>query len=172
MEQGQESQRRPGGVATYPLVLTNLGRQRCVVVGGGAVAERKVCGLIAGGARPLVISPTLTPQLAAWHAAGLLEYLDRPYREGDLDGAFVIVAATNDRAVNAQIAARYAEQPVLLNIVDDPPAGTMHTVATVRSGDLLLTVSTGGADPRRAARVRRELAERYGEDQPPAPRPD
>lgn len=72
----------------YPIVLTNLAQQRCVVVGGGAVAERKVAGLITGGANPIVISPQLTPQLQHWQASNQIQHLAREYQFGDCEAAF------------------------------------------------------------------------------------
>jgi len=148
----------------YPLALTNLARVRCVVVGGGAVAERKVRDLLAGGAKPRVISQTLTDVLAVWREAGRIEHLARPYRAGDLDGAFLAIAATDDRAVNATLAAEAARLGILANVADDPAAGNFHTVAAVRRGDLLLSVSTGGDSPALTARIRRELEARYGDE--------
>jgi siroheme synthase-like protein len=150
------------GSTVYPLALTNLARVRCVVVGGGAVAERKVGDLLAGGARPIVISPSLTQALDAWAAAGRIEHLARVYEPGDLAGAFLAVAATGDRATNAAVAAEGERLGILANVADDPAAGNFHTVAAVRSGDLLLAVSTGGGSPALSAHIRRELAERYG----------
>lgn len=147
----------------YPIVLTSLHTARCVVVGGGAVAERKLNDLLAGGARPTVISPTVTPALAAWRHEGRISHIARPFEEQDLDGAFLVVAATDDAAVNALVAAASHARGCLINAADDPSAGNFHTVATVRRGDLLLTVSTGGSSPVLAAHIRRELEERYGE---------
>ncbi len=148
----------------YPLVLTNLARVRCVVVGGGAVAERKVRDLLAGGARPQIISPALTAALAAWRDEGRITHAARGYMAGDLSGAFLAIAATDDRAINAAVAEEGARLGILLNIADDPAAGNMHTAAAVRRGDLLLAVSTGGGSPALAAQIRRELAERYGDE--------
>ena len=149
-------------VMTYPVALTNLARVRCVVLGGGAVAERKVGDLLAGGARPVVISPGLTQALDAWAAAGQIEHLARVYQPGDLAGAFLAVAATSDHATNTAIGAEGERLGILVNVADDPSAGNFHTVAAVRSGDLLLAVSTGGVSPALSARIRRELADRYG----------
>jgi siroheme synthase-like protein len=148
--------------ATYALVLTNLSRVRCVVVGGGGVAERKVGELLAGGACPELISPMLTDGLEAWRQAGKLTHQRRSYRPGDLQGAFLVLAATNDAQVNAAIAAEGARLGILVNIADSPAAGNFHTAATVRRGELLLAVSTGGSSPTLAARIRRELEARYG----------
>jgi precorrin-2 dehydrogenase/sirohydrochlorin ferrochelatase len=150
--------------AAYPLILTNLAWVRCVVVGGGDVAERKVLGLLAGGARPTVISPMLTTALAGWRDAGRLEHVERTYREGDLAGAFLAVAATDDRATNAAVAVDGARHGILVNVADDPSAGNFHTAAVVRRGDLLLAVSTAGGSPTLTARIRRELEARYGDE--------
>ena len=163
-EDAQRAQAAPVGPATYPLVLTNLGRVRCVVVGGGAVAERKVRDLLAGGARPQVISPLLTQGLAAWREAGQIEHVARAYQEGDLAGAFLAVAAASDRGVNALVAAEGVRLGILVNIADDPAAGNFHTAAAVRRGDLLLTISTGGSSPALAAHLRREIEARYGDE--------
>lgn len=147
----------------YPLLLTNLKRVTCVVVGGGTVAERKTRGLIEGGAAPLLISPTLTDELIALRTAGAIAHHARPYQAGDLRGAFLAIAATSDAAVNAAVVDEGAALGILVNIADDSAAGNFHTVASVRRGDLLLTVSTGGASPAFAAHLRRQLAARYGE---------
>jgi precorrin-2 dehydrogenase/sirohydrochlorin ferrochelatase len=148
--------------SSYPIVLTDLSMARCVVIGGGAVAERKARQLIEAGARPTVISPAISEALAGWREAGQLEHIARAYAEGDLAGAALVIAATDDAAVNGLAAAEARRLGVLANIADDPGAGSFHTVATVRRGDLLISVSTGGASPGLAARLRRELEERYG----------
>jgi precorrin-2 dehydrogenase/sirohydrochlorin ferrochelatase len=159
----QQERRQPQQYA-YPLVLTNLARVRCVVVGGGAVAERKVGDLLDGGARPHVISPQLTAQLAAWREAGHVSHAARVFQTGDLQGAFLAIAATGDRAANAAVADEGAQLGILVNLADRPAVGNFHTAAAVRRGDLLIAVSTGGASPALAARIRRELAARYGDE--------
>ncbi len=146
---------------SYPLVLTNLQRLRCVVVGGGSVAERKVADLLAGGARPVVISPLLTPQLAAWVALGQIEHVQREAQLGDLEGAALALLATDNPVVNATLA-RSAPPGCLVNVADAPTLGSFHTVASVRRGDLLLTVSTNGQSPTLSAQIRSELAQQYG----------
>ena len=147
---------------TYPLVLTNLHAVGCVVVGGGTVAERKVSDLLDGGARPLVVSPTLTAALERWRDEGRIAHNARLFVERDVEGALLVFAATNDAQVNAAVAAAAHKQGCLVNIADDPAAGNFHTVASVRRGDLLLTISTGGSGPALAAHIRRELEARYG----------
>lgn len=147
---------------TYPIVLTALAGARCVVVGGGAVAERKVAGLLAAGARPLVVSPQLSQGLAALRDNGLIDHMPRHYAEDDLSGATIAFAATNDPVVNASVAAAARLRGLLINVADDGALGSFHTVAAVRRGALLLTASTGGQSPAMAARLRAELAAAYG----------
>jgi precorrin-2 dehydrogenase/sirohydrochlorin ferrochelatase len=149
---------------TYPLILTNLARMRCLVVGGGEVAERKVRDLLAGGAHPIVVSPRLTVALAAWRDEGRVEHVERAYRAGDLAGAFLAFGATDDRATNAAIAAEGAQRGILVNVADDAAAGDFHTAAVVRRGDLLLAVSTSGSSPALTVRIRRELEAHYGDE--------
>ena len=145
-------------------MLTNLPQVHCVVVGGGAVAERKVRDLIAGGARPIVISPTVTAALANWHVAGQIEHVARAYQSGDLAGAFLAVAATNDRATNAAVTEEATRMGILINVADAPWTGNFYTAATVRRGNLVIAVSTSGGSPSLTAHIRREIEARYGEE--------
>lgn len=149
-------------MSSYPLILTNLEHVRVVVVGGGSVAERKTGGLIEAGAHPVVISPDLTDTLASWRDSGAITWLQRPYSDGDLAGAFLAIAATNQHVVNAEVAAEARERGILANIGDDPAAGNFTTTATVRRGDMLLAVTTNGASPALTARIRRDLETSYG----------
>lgn len=162
MEQTQTPSRIRELTSTYPVVLTNLGRMRCVVVGGGRVSERKVHGLLDAGARPHIISPTLTPKLAQWRDEALISHTNRAYADGDLVGAWLVIAATDDAEVNANIAHDAGDYAVLVNIADAPELGNFHTVSTVRHHDFLLTVSTNGASPTLASLVKSELANQYG----------
>ena len=149
---------------SYPIVLTHLGSVRCIIVGGGEVGQRKASELVASGARPLIISPRLTSVLTTWVESKTIDHLARGYQVGDLAGAFLVIAATDDPEVNAAVAEEAAAVGALVNIADSPDNGTFHTVATVRRGELLLTVSTGGASPMVAARIRRDLEATYGEE--------
>src|SRR4051812_46792939 len=146
----------------YPIVLTNLDAALCVVVGGGSVAERKVEALLESAAQVTVISPTLTPRLTTWVAEGRLVHIDRAFDSGDLADATLVIAATDDPQVNAEVAHTAHRARILVNVVDDPAAGSFNTVAAVRQGDLLLAISTGGASPAVAAFVRRKLAGSFG----------
>ena len=147
---------------SYPVVLTDLAGARCLVVGGGAVAERKVRGLLDAGARPVIVSPRLAPALAALHAAGRVDHHARAFAEDDVSGAVIVFAATDDPVVNAAVAASARVRGILVNVADQPELGSFHTTGTVRRDDLLLAVSTGGTSPALAGRLRAELAEGYG----------
>jgi len=155
-------------MAYYPVFLEMKDRP-CVVVGGGTVAERKVEGLLAAGARVTVISPELTPALAALKEEGQLRHIARPYREGDLEGYEVAVAATDDGAVNAEVAAegRSASGRIWVNTVDDPPNCDFILPSVIRRGDIVIAASTGGASPALARRLREELEAFLSEDYGP-----
>lgn len=150
----------------YPIVLTQLNERRCVVIGGGPVAARKAQALIDAGARPVVISPVGVSELDVWAAAGRIEWVRRAYQPGDLEGASVVVAATDDSALNAEVAAECRWRNVLINVVDAPELCNFTAPAVTRRGDLLLAVSTDGQAPAFARHVRQTLEsvldERYG----------
>lgn len=145
--------------SSYPVVLTHLAAARCVVVGGGVVAERKAAGLLDAGAHPTVISPTLTPALTEWQQTSCITHVPRLFATGDLAGAALVIAATDDAAVNAAVAAEGHRIGALVNVAGDSAAGSFHTVGTVRRGDLLLTVSTGGMGVGRLAEIAARLAQ-------------
>jgi precorrin-2 dehydrogenase/sirohydrochlorin ferrochelatase len=146
----------------YPISL-ELRNRRCVVIGGGTPAELKVQGLLDGGATTVVvIAAGFTPALERLGAHGGVHLVRRPYRRGDLVGAFLAVAAAGDSVVHAEVAREADEQRVLLNAVDDPDHCHFATPSIVRRGDLVMAVSTGGKAPALAKQIRQELAERYG----------
>ena len=140
----------------YPVYLDLTGK-RCVVIGGGEVAERKVQGLIESDAKVTVISPEATEYIHRSSEAGSLAWEPREYREGDLAGAFLAIAATDRRAVNEAIAAEATKEKVVLNVVDDPPLCTFIAPSVVRRGVVTLAVSTGGASPALARKLRESL---------------
>ncbi len=146
----------------YPICLVNLQERACVVVGGGSVAERKVGALLGCQARVTVISPTLTPELRRWAEAGKLTHVARSYRDGDLEGAFLCIAATDDRAVNEQIWREGDARGVLVSTVDDASRSHFIMPAVVRRGDLTIAISTGGLNPALAARIKEEVASLFG----------
>ncbi|SDF18666.1 uroporphyrinogen-III C-methyltransferase [Blastococcus fimeti] len=143
--------RRPDGVV-YPVGL-RLRDRRVVVVGGGQVAHRRVAGLLEAQARVTVVSPEVTPALEALVAPGSLTWVQRGYEAGDLDGAWYAVAATDDPAVNAAVAAEAEAARIFCARADDRAASSVWTPATGRHGDLVVGVH-GGGDPQRAIAVR------------------
>jgi precorrin-2 dehydrogenase / sirohydrochlorin ferrochelatase len=148
--------------STYPIALTHTDRLRCVVIGGGAIATRKVAALLDAGSQVTVISPALDSELAAWRDDGRLTHIARPYESGDLGGASLAFAATDDSQVNAAVAAEARARGILINIADDPGASDFHTLPVIRSGDVQITVSTGGDSPALAALIRRRLESLIG----------
>ncbi len=145
----------PGG---YPITLTNLAGRKVVVVGGGAVGERKMRGLLAARVAVTLVSPSATPQLAQWAGTGKIRWEKRPFQPQDIAGATLVFATTDDRAVNAAIGAAAEAAGVLCNIADDPTAGSFHLPAVHRNGNITIAVSTGGMNPTRAAKIRNRLA--------------
>jgi cobalt-precorrin 5A hydrolase / precorrin-3B C17-methyltransferase len=142
----------------YPITLTGLAGNLAIVVGGGPIGERKARGLLATGVAVRLISPEASERLRELAEAGRIAWEPRPYAPGDLAGARLVFAATNLRAVNAAVAAEAAALGVLCNVADDPQGGSFHLPAVHRAQGLTVAVSTGGADPRRAAAARDAIA--------------
>jgi precorrin-2 dehydrogenase len=153
-------------VSGYPALLI-LDGQPCVVVGGGVIAARKVEALESAGARVRVIAPELTPELEALAERDRIDPVRRAYQPGDLEEAFLVIAATDDPQVNTRVWEEARERGQLINSVDDVPHCNFFVPAVVRRGDLTLAVSTNGKSPAMAGRIRRELEERYGEPYAP-----
>jgi len=149
-------------VSGYPLVLD--GKQiAALIVGGGRVAERKARSLLASGASVRVVAPACTAALHALAASEeRLTLVERGYVSGDVGDALLVIAATDDADVNQCVARDAHALGRLVNVADDPAAGNCMTVASHRSGDLLIAVSAGGV-PAAAARIRDCLAERFDE---------
>ena len=141
----------------YPVALSVRGR-RALVVGGGAVAERKIRGLLSAEAAIAVISPALTPPLAALAEAGAIGWEPRRYAAGDLAGAFIAFAATDDDATNAAVVAEARDAGILVNDASDAERGDFVTPAVHRSGPLTVTIDSTGLSPSFTKRIRDELA--------------
>ena len=137
----------------------NLSGRLCVVVGGGAVGRRKLAGLLQAGARIRLIDAAATSVPPAGDA---LEFLERPYRDGDLEGAFLAFAATDNPTVNAAVAAEARRRGIPVNRADDGPDSDFILPASLRRGDLLFSVASGGRSPALAAILRDRLAEHFG----------
>lgn len=143
-----------------PLFVDLKGRC-CVVVGGGAVAERKVRTLLEAGARVKVISPSLTPSLQRWLQEGLLEYEAHPFREEDVEGAALVVAATEDQGLNRRIAEAARRGGAWANVAAGG-GGDAFFGAILRRGDLVVAISTGGACPLLSRSLRETLESQWG----------
>lgn len=140
----------------YPLFLELAGRA-CVVIGGGAVAERKVEGLLQVEASVTVISPTLSDRLEAWKTEGRIRHLRRDYGPGDLAGSQLAFVATDDGDVNAAVAREGRERGVWVNAADDPAHCDFILPSVLRRGPLAVAVATGGSSPALSRAVREEL---------------
>lgn len=138
----------------YPAFLELRGRA-VLVVGGGEVALRKVQALLAAGARPEVVAERCHPELERLAGAGELRLERRAYRAGEAAGRALVFAATDDEALNRRIAADAGEGWV--NVADDPELSSFHVPAALREGEVTLAVSTGGASPLLARRLRERL---------------
>lgn len=146
----------------YPIFMQLKGK-RCVIIGGGSVAQRKLQGLLAAGADEIwVISPSLTPQIVSLASDGEINWFQREYNDGDLAGASLVFAATNDKRLNAEIAAAADRLGILVNAVDDAEKGSFISPSIVRRGDLLLAVTASGASPALSQQIKKELAALYG----------
>ena len=144
--------------AYYPVYL-NLQGRRCVIIGGGGVAEGKIARLLESGAEIRVISPDATRGIQRMAAAGAIQWEPRPYRPGDLAGAFIAIAATNLREVNRRIFDEAEARGVMLNAVDDPPNCSFIAPSIVQRGPVTVAISTGGASPALARKLRESLQE-------------
>ena len=145
------------GAVLYPVFL-DLDGKHCVVVGGGEVANRKARKLLQARAKVVVIAPDIGPELESV----AVEARRRPYEEGDLQGAFLAFAATDRREVNAAVVREAQQRGILVNVADEPSEGDFALPSTLRRGQLQVAVSTGGASPTLARRVRRRLEDLFG----------
>jgi siroheme synthase-like protein len=139
-------------------MFMDLSDRRCVVVGGGAVANRKARKLLQARAEVVVISPEVLPELAS--VAVKVE--QRTYRPGDLSGAYLAFTATDSREVNAAVTREAHERGIPVNVADRPAEGDFALPSTLRRGGLQVAVSTGGASPTLARRIRAELEKTFG----------
>jgi siroheme synthase-like protein len=140
----------------YPIALDLTGRP-CLVVGGGAIALRKVSALVEAGARVMVVSPWLIPALLRLATEAPLRWRPREYVAGDAAGFVLVMVATDDRAVNAAVAAECRERGIWVNCADDPDRCDFILPSVFRRGAVTVAVSTGGASPTMARLVREEL---------------
>jgi siroheme synthase-like protein len=140
----------------YPLFL-DLTDKLCIVVGGGAVAERKARGLLNAGARVRLISPEVTRGVRRLARQGRIEVVPREYQEGDLDGAALAIAATNAEKVNLRVKEESKRLSIPLNVADSPDLGDFIVPSVVRKGPVVVAVSTSGLLPVLARRLKEEI---------------
>jgi precorrin-2 dehydrogenase / sirohydrochlorin ferrochelatase len=154
------------GMLETPLYIAclRLSGRRCVVVGAGDVGLEKVDGLLACDASVTLIAPAAHEALRAYAREGSIEWLQRPYGgPADLDGAFVVIAATDTTDVNIAVFDDAERRAMLVNVVDVPPLCNFILPAIVRNGPLAIAISTAGASPALAKRMKREVSEHFGE---------
>ncbi|BFI96366.1 MAG: siroheme synthase CysG [Rhodanobacter sp.] len=140
----------------YP-IFADLSRRAVLVVGGGAVAERKAAALLAAGAQVTVGAPDLTPQLQRWVRQGRIAHRDGGFSPAWLDYAWLVIAATDDRALNARVAELAGLRRVFVNVVDDAELSSFHVPAVIDRAPLVLAISSGGAAPMLARLLRERL---------------
>jgi precorrin-2 dehydrogenase / sirohydrochlorin ferrochelatase len=145
----------------FPMFMKLEGRP-CLVVGAGTVGEPKISSLIEAGALIRVIALHATAAVVEWAQRGAINWEARAFNGADLDGAFVVIAATNSRELNAAIFRESRQRNILCNVVDDPEYCDFYYSAVVRRGDLQIAISTNGRSPALAQRIRRELEVQFG----------
>jgi precorrin-2 dehydrogenase/sirohydrochlorin ferrochelatase len=158
--------KEPNPLVYYPIFL-NLEGKKCVVVGGGEVALRKVRALLDSGAKVVVVSPTLNSDLAQLAEVETISLISREYEPKDLKDAVIVVAATDIAEVNQNIAKKARKHGILVNVVDRPEESDFIMPSLVRRGDLILAVSTSGASPALAKKIRMRLEQTFGEEYSP-----
>jgi precorrin-2 dehydrogenase / sirohydrochlorin ferrochelatase len=146
----------------YMACLKLKGR-RCLVIGGGDIGLEKIEGLLLCDADVHLIAPEAIPEVQQLAEEGSISWDRREFRDADLDGAFLAIAATNDTDVNISFSEGAERRAMLVNVVDVPPLCNFILPAIVRSGPLAIAISTAGASPALAKRMKREIAETYGE---------
>jgi siroheme synthase-like protein len=147
--------------ALYPVYL-KLAGQECLVVGGGAVARRKIGGLLRCEARVTVVSPGLLPEIKRAATRGDICYNERGFEDSDLQGKSLVIAATDDCGLNARIAQICCQQEIPVNVVDNPGLSTFFVPAVIRRGPLSISISSGGGSPMLARRIREDLEQQFG----------
>ncbi|HSO96203.1 MAG TPA: bifunctional precorrin-2 dehydrogenase/sirohydrochlorin ferrochelatase [Acidimicrobiia bacterium] len=151
---------RPG-LLGYPVNLLVADR-RCVVVGAGRVATRKIGALLEAGAAVHVVAPDVSPEVQAWHAAGSVTVDRRPFVAEDLDGAWLATTATPDPAVNQAVYDAGQARRIFVNSADDPDRCSFTLMSVVRQGDLVVTIGTGGRSPALATYLKDHVATEMG----------
>lgn len=148
----------------YPIYLTRLHEKKTVLIGGNHEAERKASELLEREAKLTVISPEVTSSLIKWSAAGSINWISRDYKEGDLAGAFLVIVAEFEGDLNQRVYHEAEELGILVNVMDDIPHANFSFGSIVKRGPLTISVSTSGAAPTLAVRLRQRFEEEFGRE--------
>lgn len=149
----------------FYIACLRLSSRRCVVVGGGNIGLEKVDGLLACDGQVTLIAPEAVPELEAYAREGSIAWERRPYAgPADLKGVFMVIAATDDTDVNIAVYDDAERRAMLVNVVDVPPLCNFILPAIVRTGPLAIAISTAGASPALAKRMKREIAQLFGDE--------
>src|SRR5947209_8824564 len=147
----------------FYIACLRLRGRRCLVVGGGEIGLEKVEGLLACDATVTLVAPTADPALVQLALEGSITWHQREYEPADLDGCLIAIAATNDTDVNIRVFEDAEQRAMLVNVVDVPPLCNFILPAIVRTGPIAIAISTAGASPALAKRMKREIGELFGE---------
>jgi siroheme synthase-like protein len=147
----------------FYIACLRLSGRRCLVVGGGDVGLEKVEGLLACDADVTLVAPAAHPELEALAREGSITWFEREYQRDDLDGKLIVIAATDDTDVNIRVFDDAEARAMLVNVVDVPPLCSFILPAIVRTGPLAIAISTAGASPALAKRMKREISALFGD---------
>ena len=148
----------------FYIACLKLRARKCLVVGGGELGLEKTEGLLACDGEVIVISPEVLPEVERLAAEGSITWIERDYEQGDLEGKFLVIACTDDTDTNIRIYDHAEERAMLANIVDVPPLCNFILPAIVRTGPLAIAISTAGASPALAKRMKDEVSALFGEE--------
>jgi siroheme synthase-like protein len=148
----------------FYIACLKLRGRRSLVVGGGDIGLEKVEGLLACDGDVTVVAPDLQPELQRLADEGSIAWIPRRYEPADLEGTFMVIAATNDSEVNIGVYEDAEKRAMLVNVVDVPPLCNFILPAIVRTGPLAIAISTAGASPALAKRMKREISQLFGDD--------
>jgi siroheme synthase-like protein len=148
----------------FYIACLKLAGRRCVVVGGGEIGLEKVEGLLACDGDVVLVSPDAVPELEQLAAEGSIEWVRREYEPADLEGAFLVVASTDSTDTNIRVFEDAERRAMLVNVVDVPPLCNFILPAILRTGPLAIAISTAGASPALAKRMKREIGSLFGEE--------
>jgi len=149
--------------STYYPILLNLSGRKCIVIGGGTIAERKVSSLLDSGGSVSVIAPFITDHLRGLSQENKITFINREYEKGDLKGAFLVIAATDSSQVNKSVYEETRELGIMADIVDEPQLCDFIVPSCIRRGPLIITVSTSGKSPCLSKKIRKDLESIYSE---------